>query len=1167
MKTISQSFIFAGIVLALLAGVFAFSAMTADAYGSSCGSCDAPDTGGGSIGGGGGGSTPPSVTPPVCDIDVDLDVVAVGEFYTIDWNVISASPVNVYINGDHVEKTGEATYDFLASTPELEFFNLTAENAGGTCSDRVEIRKKVVEEKKCELEITKSVDKHSATPGEELTYEIKVENIGTADCTGGGVKIEDVLDTNFEYVSNTYTSNLTEGYGSAPVYTASTRTIRFNGNTLTPGESGTIVLFGKVATPHTCGDFEVKNQAFATAFELDNFNDWVYSNVVKTNVDYDCEVPAPLCTSFTATPGTLPAAGGTVVLDWDLLNVATAVIDNGVGEVLANVGSNYGSVSGSQTTVVTQSTTFTLTATDVDGDKTTCKAPVTVPTDNPTPPQCPLVAKDGRTIVNFSGMKLRTDRTANDAVTAIQSAAFPVGEYDITLVSWDGYTNRVNASQPNEQWKLEFMNGSAVIAGSGIIGDLADNVIEATKIEQVNTDFTLATAATGVRAIHPFYPASSPNSLYPICAAIDEKPKEVVPPSCDMFTATPATITVGGTATLAWESTNAVQAFINNAIGAVDVDGTIEVSPLADTTYVLTLIGAEDNTVNCNVPVKVVDEPVMECVAFTASPSALPVGGGNTTLAWEVINAVSVSIDNGIGAVALTDTRVAAVTESTTYTLTATDADGDTVSCIAPVAVADPGVFTCEDNVSFSASDTSITRGQSSTLNWDVTDADSVSISGISATTFTGSQSVSPSSDTTYTLTATKSGFETISCPVKINVSTGGGGGGTPTPRCELEISDTRINAGDEITLTWDSTNARELTLTDNFGNTLVTTEDKLSRDKDDLFEGSIDLNPTRNTTYTLLVERGSRDRECEVKVEMDDDVVLLQVRDQAPLVSGISLTQVPYTGFEAGPIMTVLFYMLLITWALYITYVLVMPKAQLAMVPVKNSSLRTNEDLMQHAEQIRPDVFAAVSAAPVVEVPANLPVATTHVAMPVVAEIPDTNTIENQAHALQALISSDAARTIAAMTNESNQAEVLRKIVNDAKGQFPLEDGWVVINQSRLAQITDTTTTTVSPSPTGAGSLAEAIVTGNVVAAYNLVGTRPMIALADAAADLDAVYRIKKGADATVSDMLATETENLSEGKIAEMIAALTGALDGTYTDESSAVKMAIMKAVQIAG
>jgi hypothetical protein len=99
---------------------------------------------------------------------------------------------------------------------------------------------------------------------------------------------------------------------------------------------------------------------------------------------------------------------------------------------------------------------------------------------------------------------------------------------------------------------------------------------------------------------------------------------------------------------------------------------------------------------------------------------------------------------------------------------------------------------------------------------------------------------------------------------------------------------------------------------------------------------------------------------------------------------------------------------------------------------------------------------------------------------------------------------------------------------------------------------------------PAGAGSLAEAIVTGNIVAAYAMIGHRPMIALADAAADLDAVYRLRQGGDATVSDLLVSSTSALTELQLTTAISALSGALDGIYTSEAQAVKMAIMKAVK---
>ena len=78
------------------------------------------------------------------------------------------------------------------------------------------------------------------------------------------------------------------------------------------------------------------------------------------------------------------------------------------------------------------------------------------------------------------------------------------------------------------------------------------------------------------------------------------------------------------------------------------------------------------------------------------------------------------------------------------------------------------------------------------------------------------------------------------------------------------------------------------------------------------------------------------------------------------------------------------------------------------------------------------------------------------------------------------------------------------------------------------------------------------------------MIGNRPMFALAEAAADLDSVVRNRKGDNSPISEMLLTETKNVSDEQLQKMITALTGAIDGTYTDEASAVKMAIMKAVK---
>ena len=72
--------------------------------------------------------------------------------------------------------------------------------------------------------------------------------------------------------------------------------------------------------------------------------------------------------------------------------------------------------------------------------------------------------------------------------------------------------------------------------------------------------------------------------------------------------------------------------------------------------------------------------------SFTATPSSLPTGGGNTTLAWTVSNATSVSIEPKIGAVSGTSLTLN-VSSNKTYTLTASKANG-TVTANTSVTVA-----------------------------------------------------------------------------------------------------------------------------------------------------------------------------------------------------------------------------------------------------------------------------------------------------------------------------------------------------------------------------------------------------------------------------------------------------------------------------------------------
>jgi hypothetical protein len=278
---------------------------------------------------------------------------------------------------------------------------------------------------------------------------------------------------------------------------------------------------------------------------------------------------------------------------------------------------------------------------------------------------------------------------------------------------------------------------------------------------------------------------------------------------------------------------------------------------------------------------------------------------------------------------------------------------------------------------------------------------------------------------------------------------------------------------------------------------------------------------------------------------------------------------------------MTVLFYMLLVAWALYVTYLIVLRKQSVSAndAPIMDTPLLmdTNSEVEDREEsQLETFVAASTVTSPTKSVPNNLPVADkvigydsleTHANESIATEL------ENRAHTQKALLSSDAVNYFIGTTEGAvERNEALDQVIAEAKRNYPLEDGWIVINEDRMRNLCEACvlhcSTEDEPSvvlPTkGASSLAEAIVTGNVMAAYEMIGNRPMFSLADAATDLDAIYRMRKGEAVSVSNLLMNETASLSDEKIKNMISALTGALDGTYNDEVSAVRMAIMKAVK---
>jgi hypothetical protein len=169
-------------------------------------------------------------------------------------------------------------------------------------------------------------------------------------------------------------------------------------------------------------------------------------------------------------------------------------------------------------------------------------------------------------------------------------------------------------------------------------------------------------------------------------------------PVINSFSASPSNISVGESSTLNWTVTGAATVSIDQGIGNVALTGPRVVAPLVTTTYTLTVSNSAGST-TATTQVMVTGAPTP---TPTPTPASLPIvnyfmanpsviaAGGSTTLGWDVSNATSVTIDNGVGPVSSAGTTVVSPAASINYILTATNAAGWTSLTVTVVVGAAP---------------------------------------------------------------------------------------------------------------------------------------------------------------------------------------------------------------------------------------------------------------------------------------------------------------------------------------------------------------------------------------------------------------------------------------------------------------------------------------------
>ena len=235
----------------------------------------------------------------------------------------------------------------------------------------------------CILDIKKTANLENAVPGDTIVYTITVKNTGTKDCTGGGVKIQDILDSKLQFVSETHSTNFSAGWHDIPFN--DNNALIWNGHEMTPGTSGTITVTAKVKTPEICGDYSISNTARASSNEYHWV--WVNGTSVTTAIKNTCNsVPVAIldapATAYKNTSVTLDGIGS---YDTDG-TIATYIWNFGDGS--AELTTTAPASTTPHTYLANDTYTIKLKVTDDKGATSTVVTKDILIKDIPTYPQC-----------------------------------------------------------------------------------------------------------------------------------------------------------------------------------------------------------------------------------------------------------------------------------------------------------------------------------------------------------------------------------------------------------------------------------------------------------------------------------------------------------------------------------------------------------------------------------------------------------------------------------------------------------------------------------------------------------------------------------------------------------------------------------------------------------
>jgi len=253
----------------------------------------------------------------------------------------------------------------------------------------------------------------------------------------------------------------------------------------------------------------------------------------------------------------------------------------------------------------------------------------------------------------------------------------------------DGFSARWTASLPFQGGTARFVTFTD--DGVRVFVD-GRKVIDNWTVHGITMDEARVPLSAGRHTVRMEYFEAGGEGLAQLVVEEDAStPPPPAPPQIQSFTAQPATVDAGGASLLTWSTGNATACTATGGwSGAQSPHGSASVRPQVTTTYGLTCRNAQGDAASASATVTVRNgppPPPPAIASFGATPPRVN-PGGSARLAWQATGATACTASGGwSGPRTPTGEELVRPAATTAYTLTCSNAAGQTASATAQVAV------------------------------------------------------------------------------------------------------------------------------------------------------------------------------------------------------------------------------------------------------------------------------------------------------------------------------------------------------------------------------------------------------------------------------------------------------------------------------------------------